>query len=59
MGKQEYGSDIQVVTDISVQVEGGSGRLSVWKPTESVGKESTETKVLERDVAARDVAQMV
>jgi hypothetical protein len=59
MGKQEYGSDIQVVTDISVQVEGGSGRLSVWKPTEIVGKESTETKALERDVVQRDVAQMV
>jgi hypothetical protein len=28
---KDGGHDIQVVTDISVKVEGGSGRLSGWK----------------------------
>lgn len=31
----EGGNDIQVVTDISVQVEGGSGRLSGWRTPNS------------------------
>jgi hypothetical protein len=51
MGKHEYDGDIQVVTDISVQVEGGSGRLSVWTPGADTGglKDADEDKVLERD----------
>jgi hypothetical protein len=51
MGKHEYDGDIQVVTDISVHIEGGSGRLSDWRPEiDSRGSEGAdEDKMLERD----------
>jgi hypothetical protein len=59
---KDIGNDIQVVTDISVKVEGGSGRLSGWRTPVSdqewTAKEglkahnSTETLV-------RDVGQAV
>jgi hypothetical protein len=58
----KYDGDIQVVTDISVQVEGGSGRLSVWKSPPSTcgmaGKEHTKGHN-STETLARDASQMV
>jgi hypothetical protein len=61
VSSEDAGQDIQVVTDISVQVEGGSGRLSGWRT--SVSKQEWEEKVVgpkgSTDTLTRDERQVV
>jgi hypothetical protein len=58
-----YDGDIQVVTDISVQVDAGSGRLSMWKaPRSTCGlakKEDIKKKQDRTETLKKDVGQMV
>ncbi|KAF2036556.1 hypothetical protein EK21DRAFT_83513 [Setomelanomma holmii] len=59
---EDAGHDIHVVTDISVQVEGGTGRLSGWRTPvvqqEWVEKEISATKT-STETLPRDVRQVV
>jgi hypothetical protein len=55
--------EIQVVTDISVKVEGGSGRLSGWRTPvvkhEWEDKGTTVTSKNSTDTLVKDVGQVV
>jgi hypothetical protein len=63
MSMRSRDGDIQVVTDISVRVEGGSGRLSVWKPPASTcgfaGNKGIESDDDESKMLRKEVGQMV
>jgi hypothetical protein len=59
----KYDGDIQVVTDISVQVDAGSGRLSMWKAPRSTcglaAKEDIKKKQDRTETLKKDVGQIV
>jgi hypothetical protein len=59
---KDVGNDIQVVTDISVKVEGGSGRLSGWRTPIAdqawTAKEWLKTQN-STDTLVKDVSQVV
>jgi hypothetical protein len=62
---QDGGNDIQVVTDISVQVDGDTGRMSQWRTPalnpewdhKELPRKKTSADSLVKDV--KDVNQMV
>ncbi|KAL6704306.1 hypothetical protein ACN47E_008370 [Coniothyrium glycines] len=62
---KDFGWDIQVITDIQVDVEGGSGRLSMWpSPTttrfkESGKEERTKREVWHDDASAKDMREQM